>query len=367
MLIRCLGKRQLWRLGSARPASARFVWANCSHKEPKAYVRPPYWVDKGNNCQLTASEFGLDATGQLYVVKNVTTSSLFFPDVTAGKVVGFKIDSAAGFVLLTFGLRSLRLPYAAPPTEDEIIANELSVAEGFVNIEESLPANDLLEDAYQALKATPTPPFSRAFIMDASVSLFRIKQVSPSLSGVSHSSLLQLAYLRSALEKEPELRNPTNQPGCGGVSGEDITIESEIDRFAVGSSCGFALAPNRDGKMPARVSIGNSLIYGGTHVLDGIMWDHDTFVGSRIQYHDGRVSLNALRFINCTFDVIDSPNGDRVVDFAISRPPHLSIEGQAGSNVPVGAGQPQIFPSSYAITRGVPPGLGSLSWGWRHD
>jgi hypothetical protein len=192
-------------IGFGETGKSEVRWANCSRQDPKTYVKPPYWIDKSDNCRITANDFGLSASGQLYLVRDVNKSSLFFPDVKAGKVVGFKIDSAAGFVLLTFGFRSLRLPYAAPVTEEQAISNELSVAEGFVNIGEGKLAGDLLEDTDQSLRVTPVPLFSTAFIMDASVSLFRIKALSPRLSEVSHSSLLQLAYLRSALEKAPEV------------------------------------------------------------------------------------------------------------------------------------------------------------------
>lgn len=197
------------------------------------------------------------------------------------------------------------------------------------------------------------------------MSLFRIKAASPGLSAVSHSSLLQLAHLRSALEKEPEYRNSTSQPGCGGISGEDITISSAIYRFGFGSSCGLALAPKRDGTMPARVYVGNSLIYGGTQVLDGIMWEHDSFVGSRIQYRGGPTTLSKTLFINCTFDVIDAPRGDRVLDLAISRLPYLLIRGQVGSNTPLGVGRPRDFPSSAAVPDA--PRFDLTFWGLRHD
>jgi hypothetical protein len=322
-------------IGVGEASKHEVRWANCSRKEPKIYVRPPYSVDKSNNCRLTARDFGLSRSGDLYKVKSMKKMSLFFPDIERGKVAGFQNDSTSGLILLTFGLRSLRLSYVAPPNDDQVISNELSVAEGFVNAGKGQFAEDLLQDANQALQTAPSATFSVPFIVDASVSLFRIKAVSPGLSEVSHSSLLQLAHLRSTLEKEPEGRNPTNQPSCDGISAEDVTIGGEIDRFGSRSSCGFALAPNRDGKLPARVFIGQSLIYGGTQVLDGITWDHDTFVGSRIQYRGGRLNLNKLLFINCTFDVVDNQRGDRLLDLAISHVPHLSIEDQASFVLPL--------------------------------
>jgi len=285
-------------------------------------------VDKGDNCRLTARQFGLGASNELYVVKDVKKSSLFFPDVKIGKVVGFKNDSEAGFLLLTFESRSLRLPYAAPPTDDEVISNELSVAQGLVKIGNRKSAGDLLEDTDHTLRTASAPSFTAAFIKNASVDLFAIKSASPDLSGISHS-LLQLAYLRSALEKEPEVRDRGSNPGCGGISGQDITIQGSIYRFGFGSPCGFVLVPRQDGSMSSRVSISDSFIFGGTQVLDGIAWIHDTFVGSRIRYHGGRILLNALLFVDCTFDIVDSPNGDRVIDFAISRPPSLSIESES--------------------------------------
>ena len=49
-----------------------------------------------------------------------------------------------------------------------------------------------------------------------------------------------------------------------------------------------------------RVAVEQSLIEGGTHVLDGIIWTHDTFVGSHIRYRGGSLSLRSVLFVNCT-------------------------------------------------------------------
>ena len=312
-------------IGFGSTSKSKIDWEDCSHGSKEKYKKPPYSMSKGDNCELRAAQFGLGVLGQLYVATDLKKLSPYLPDATLGNVVGFENDAGAGFILLTFGPRTLRLPYAAPPKQDQVIWNELSVAEGFANTNQVQQAKDLLDDPDQGLRTAPASSFSAAFDIDASVSLFRLKATSPGLSGISHSSLLQLAYLRSALEKEPEGRNPTAEPGCGGIGGEDFTITNAVVRFTLSSPCGFALVPGPDGKMPARVFIGNTLIQGGTHVLDGIAWDHDTFVGARIQYRGGSISLGRVRFVNCTFDVIDTPRGDQVIDLAISQVPHLEI------------------------------------------
>jgi len=345
-------------IGFGETDKSQVHWENCSHNEAKAFIKPPYWVDKSDNCRVTASQFGLDKSGQLYVVTDLPRASAFFPDAKLGKVVGYENDSATGFVLLTFGTKSIRLPYDGPMREDQVISNELSVAEAFVNIGEVQPANDLLEDAYNGLREVHASLFSTAFITDAYVSLVRIKQVAPSLAAVSHSSFIQFTYLRSTLEKVPSVQY--QQGGCSPIfliKGTARISHSNFD-FGAGSPCGFSLPPFPGGES-RHLFVESSFIHGGTQVLDGIAWDHDVFVESHIQYRGGEVSLGAVQFVNCTFEIVDSPRGDRVIDLAILGGPLVSIQGDAKTGFNITPGQSPIAdPSSRA--RNVPTGLGLL-------
>jgi len=299
-------KRAVVAIGFGDSAQSSVSWSDCSHSKKRTYTNPPYRVDKGDDCKLHAELFGLKPSGQRYVADDVNKASLFFPDIKQGEFVDFSNDSADGLIELAYRVRSLRLPYAGLPLQSDIIWNELSVAEGFANISQDGPAKDLLQDSAEMLQQAPRAAFPANFIVDAAVSLFRIKPLSPQFSEVSHASLLQLAYLRSTLERVPEVQNRGYNPGCG-ISGEDVTITNEIYCFGRGSSCGLALMPGRNGRTPERVLVGNSLIEGGTHVLDGIQWDHDTFVGGRIHYRGGKILLNKVLVINCTFDAPDTP------------------------------------------------------------
>lgn len=338
-------------IGFGETSQSQVHWESCSHTEAKAFIKPPYWIDKGDNCRVTASQFGLDKSGLLYVVTDLPKALPFFPDVKIGKVVGYENDFATGSILLTFGTKSLRLPYDAPMREDQVISNELSVAEAFVNIGEVQPANDLLEDAYNGLREVHPSLFSTAFITDAYVSLVRIKQVAPSLAGVSHSSFLQLAHLRSALEGVPSVQY---QPqGCKPIRGIIRMSHNNFD-FGVGSPCGFVLAPGPGGE-PSHLSVENSFIHGGTQVLDAIAWDHDVFVESHIEYRGGEVWLNSVQFINCTFEIVDSPRGDRVIDLAILGGPPLSIPGDDETGFNITPGQSPTHPLTRA--RNVPAGM----------
>jgi hypothetical protein len=54
-------------IGFATTAKSTIDWTDCSRKRKETYVKPPYWVDKGDDCQLRASQFGLGASGKGYV------------------------------------------------------------------------------------------------------------------------------------------------------------------------------------------------------------------------------------------------------------------------------------------------------------
>src|SRR5437870_3766116 len=157
-------------LGFGDTAKRRVHWSDCSHQNGKMYVKPPYSVDKSDNCKLKTAQFGLDASGAAYVAKDVKKLSRLFPDIKQGDVVDFRDLSAQRSVLLTFKSRSLQLPYGSLPTEEEILLNEFSVAVGFAKIGNSQQARDLLEVANQAIveNATNKIPSSAAFFETAS-------------------------------------------------------------------------------------------------------------------------------------------------------------------------------------------------------
>jgi hypothetical protein len=308
-------------IGYGKTVKSKIDWEDCAHTNKKQYVKPPYAVGLSDNCKLRAEQFGLRPDGKRYVASDPQVASLYFPDAKKGEFIDFQNDAEKGLLLLTYRVRSLRLPYKEAPTTEQLIWNEISVADGFANIERVDPARELLEDTAEMLENASDASLPADFIMDTSVSLLRIKPKSPKFSAASHSSLLRLAHLRTTLEPIRDVPQRGQNPGCEGIAGEDRFISGNVYRFGIGNPCGLALAPGPNGEVPQRVYIGDSFVSGGTHVLDGITWDRDTFVGARIRYLGGPLRLRGILFIDCTFETPDDERGDQMLYYAIAPSP----------------------------------------------
>jgi len=76
--------------------------------------------------------------------------------------------------------------------------------------------------------------------------------------------------------------------------------------------------PAKTAPGPARGPIvAGSRFSGGTQKLDGISWANVIFENMHIVYKGGPVQLRNVRFVNCTFDVSESPRGDQFLNVAI--------------------------------------------------
>jgi hypothetical protein len=62
------------------------------------------------------------------------------------------------------------------------------------------------------------------------------------------------------------------------------------------------------------VRVGGLTIAGASQTLDGIRWKDVTFVGTRLRYEGGEVSLQNVRFKNCTFGFSTNDRGARLAD-----------------------------------------------------
>jgi hypothetical protein len=69
----------------------------------------------------------------------------------------------------------------------------------------------------------------------------------------------------------------------------------------------------------------SGFLVGGRQTLDDIQWSGVTFVDMRVKYNGGYLSLNNVRFINCTFDVPPSKHASRFVEYAALAQSSLTI------------------------------------------
>jgi hypothetical protein len=74
------------------------------------------------------------------------------------------------------------------------------------------------------------------------------------------------------------------------------------------------LLPPSTRVMADGVRVDGLTIAGAAQTLDGIRWKNVTFVGTRLRYEGGEVSLQNVRFTNCTFGFSSDDRGARLAD-----------------------------------------------------
>jgi hypothetical protein len=74
------------------------------------------------------------------------------------------------------------------------------------------------------------------------------------------------------------------------------------------------LLPPSTRVMADGVRVNGLTIAGAAQTLDGIRWKDVTFVGARLRYEGGEVSLQNVRFTNCTFGFSTNDRGARLAD-----------------------------------------------------
>jgi len=74
------------------------------------------------------------------------------------------------------------------------------------------------------------------------------------------------------------------------------------------------LLPPSTRVMADGVRVDGLTIAGAAQTLDGIRWKNVTFIGTRLRYEGGEVSLQNVRFTNCTFGFSADERGARLAD-----------------------------------------------------
>jgi hypothetical protein len=74
------------------------------------------------------------------------------------------------------------------------------------------------------------------------------------------------------------------------------------------------LLPPSTRVMADGVRVDGLTIAGAAQTLDGIRWKNVTFIGTRLRYEGGEVSLQDVRFTNCTFGFSADERGARLAD-----------------------------------------------------
>ncbi len=99
--------------------------------------------------------------------------------------------------------------------------------------------------------------------------------------------------------------NETLDPAALGGNYIDATLMPDTSEI---------LLPPSTRVMADGVRVVGLTMAGAAQTLDGIRWKDVTFVGTRLRYEGGEVSLQNVRFTNCTFGFSTGDRGARLAD-----------------------------------------------------
>jgi len=79
-------------IGHGTADGSKVHWADCSDQNKQDFDKPPYWIDKADNCQLKPFSFGLEQKDGKYLVKDITKFQMFFPAAKTGDEASFRLS-----------------------------------------------------------------------------------------------------------------------------------------------------------------------------------------------------------------------------------------------------------------------------------
>jgi hypothetical protein len=94
-------------------------------------------------------------------------------------------------------------------------------------------------------------------------------------------------------------------PGTAGGSYLDATLMPETSEV---------LLPPATRKLADGVRVEGLTIEGATQTLDGVRWRNVTFVGARLRYEGGEISLQNVKFVRCRFGFTTDERGAKLAD-----------------------------------------------------
>ena len=215
-----------------------------------------------------------------------------------------------------------------------------SGAQFITTAKESVASGDTLKASQAASNArtliltakdlkTPAPP---GYFASVTATLDSLGTVSNSdVSRELFAARVALAEYHSALEQSPEIP--------GKPVAEEVRAGQPMDATRLAN--GAVYRPTSQVLLPARMNLdapgafidGSQLVPGTevlkptisfaqganaisgltfagvTQTLDGAAWKDVVFVNARIRYRGGRLQLDRVRFVNCTFEVSQSDRG----------------------------------------------------------
>jgi hypothetical protein len=94
-------------------------------------------------------------------------------------------------------------------------------------------------------------------------------------------------------------------PGTAGGNYLDATLMPETSEV---------LLPPATRKLADGVRVEGLMIEGASQTLDGVRWRNVTFVGMRLRYEGGEISLQNVKFVRCRFGFTTDERGAKLAD-----------------------------------------------------
>lgn len=175
-------------------------------------------------------------------------------------------------------------------------------------------------------------PATQDFFISTSKSIEQLSQrKNPSIKTVGLSAQQHLAEYRSALNPIPSL--PKEVAAGGSIFAPSETPKVYLTNMTLafppggymtieGNGSELVASPSHpDSDLFGAVSrpagfaatIRNLILHGPSQTLDDIEWQNVTFLDMHIKYLGGKLSLQNVRFVNCTFEF---PRNDLGLEFA---------------------------------------------------
>jgi hypothetical protein len=160
----------------------------------------------------------------------------------------------------------------------------------------------------------------------------------PELEAQLQKVRIALAEYRSALQPPPkideDLRNLPVQPGVvtPNMVGEravyrmkgNLTLPPKTNLVSDGAVFNGSEIPEGTSLLNPKTNsialnqneVSGLIIIARNQTLDGIIWKNVTFVNTHVVYAGGEVTLENVKFINCTFDSPATKQGSQVIEYA---------------------------------------------------
>jgi hypothetical protein len=164
----------------------------------------------------------------------------------------------------------------------------------------------------------------------ADLNILNASSTLPALTETATNTRIVLANYKSSLEPQPRMNGqqaPVEKSIVLSVEAATVNKSTLPGSFLVappGATFEFLETPfiRRLANGPSIQGVG---FMNASQTLDGFHWDDVAFVSTLIRYEGGEVELRNARFINCTFQMSDSPRTAKVASYIVLDQPYLKI------------------------------------------